>query len=39
MDKINVIVVDDEAPARNKLKRYMLDDDRVNLIAEAADGT
>ncbi|HYI00367.1 LytTR family DNA-binding domain-containing protein [Hyalangium sp.] len=36
--RYSVLVVDDEAPARAKLKRLLADDDRFTLVGEAADG-
>jgi two-component system LytT family response regulator len=36
--RYSVLVVDDEAPARAKLKRLLADDARFTLLGEAADG-
>ena len=35
---MNVLLVDDEAPARAKLRRFLADDADVRVVAEAADG-
>jgi two-component system LytT family response regulator len=35
---MNVLLVDDEAPALAKLRRFLADDVRVRVVAEAADG-
>lgn len=34
-----VVIVDDEAPARRKLARFLADDERFAVAGEAADGT
>ena len=39
MKRFSVLVVDDEAPARAKVKRLLADDARFVLAGEAADGT
>lgn len=39
MKRFGVLVVDDEAPARAKVKRLLADDARFVLAGEAADGT
>lgn len=39
MKRFSVLVVDDEAPARAKVKRLLADDARFLLAGEAADGT
>ncbi|MCP3140737.1 LytR/AlgR family response regulator transcription factor [Pyxidicoccus xibeiensis] len=39
MTPFNVLVVDDEAPARTKVKRLLADDSRFVLAGEAVDGT
>ncbi len=35
---MNVLLVDDEAPALAKLRRFLADDDRVHVVAEAGNG-
>ncbi len=35
---MNVLLVDDEAPARAKLRRFLADEAGVHVVAEAADG-
>lgn len=37
-EPLRVLVVDDEAPARSKVKRMLAGDPRVSLVGEAADG-
>ncbi|QSQ24553.1 response regulator transcription factor [Pyxidicoccus parkwayensis] len=39
MKRFSVLVVDDEAPARAKVKRLLADDSRFQLAGEAVDGT
>jgi two-component system LytT family response regulator len=36
---LRLVLVDDEAPARAKLRRFLADCDAVEVVAEAADGT
>jgi DNA-binding LytR/AlgR family response regulator len=36
--KLRTLIVDDEAPARERLKRYLADMEDVEVIGEAADG-
>jgi two-component system LytT family response regulator len=38
MDKIRIIIIDDEAPARELIKHYLKEVDSVEVIAECADG-
>lgn len=38
MEKIRIIIIDDEAPAREIIKHYLLEVDSVEVIAECADG-
>jgi two-component system LytT family response regulator len=38
MDKIKIIIIDDEAPARELIKHYLKEVDSVEVIAECADG-
>ena len=38
VEKITVMIVDDEAPAREKLRRYVGLNPRFNVIAEAVNG-
>jgi len=38
MSRLRVLVVDDEAPARAKLRRYLQDDPRTDLVGESANG-
>lgn len=35
---MRVIIVDDETPARDKLRRWLLDQTDIEIVAEAADG-
>ena len=35
---MNLLLVDDEAPALAKLRRFLADDAEVQVVAEAADG-
>lgn len=37
-DALRVVLVDDEAPARRKLRTYLVDHERVEIVGEAADG-
>jgi len=37
--KIKALIVDDEPPARSKLRRLLKQDDRVEIVGEARDGT
>lgn len=39
MTAFRVLIVDDEAPARAKLERFLQDDPRFELVGEARDGT
>lgn len=38
MTRLRVLIVDDEAPARTKLLRYLEADDRTEVVGEAANG-
>ena len=38
MNPLGVLVVDDEGPARAKLRRYLRDDPRYEVVGEAANG-
>jgi two-component system, LytTR family, response regulator len=38
MEKIRIIIIDDEAPAREIIKHYLNEVDSVEVIAECADG-
>jgi two-component system, LytTR family, response regulator len=38
MDKIRIIIIDDEAPARELIKYYLKEVDSIEVIAECADG-
>jgi two-component system LytT family response regulator len=38
MDKIRIIIIDDEAPARELIKHYLKEVDSIEVIAECADG-
>ncbi|HOU00983.1 MAG TPA: LytTR family transcriptional regulator DNA-binding domain-containing protein [Bacteroidales bacterium] len=38
MDKIRTIIIDDEAPAREIIKKYLEDFDYIDVAAESADG-
>ena len=38
MDKIKIIIIDDEAPARELIKHYLKEVDSIEVIAECADG-
>lgn len=38
MEKIKIIIIDDEAPARELIKHYLKEVDSVEVIAECADG-
>jgi two-component system LytT family response regulator len=38
MEKIRIVIIDDEAPARELIKHYLMEVDSVELIAECADG-
>jgi len=38
MSRLRVLIVDDEAPARAKLRRYLEADDRAEVVGEAANG-
>lgn len=35
---LRVLIVDDETPARDKVRRYLTDDSRFQIVGEAADG-
>ena len=37
--KVRALIVDDEPPARSKLRRLLKQDDRVEIVGEARDGT
>jgi len=37
-DKIKILIVDDEAPARNKLQSYLENDERFLVVAQAKNG-
>lgn len=37
-EPFRVLIVDDEAPARSKVERFLAEDDRFSLAGEAADG-
>jgi two-component system LytT family response regulator len=39
MDRIRVLIVDDEAPARAKLRRFLAADPEVEVVGEAGSGT
>ena len=38
MEKIRIVIIDDEAPAREIIKHYLQEVDSVEVIAECADG-
>jgi two-component system LytT family response regulator len=38
MEKIKIVIIDDEAPARDIIKHYLTEVDGVEVIAECADG-
>src|SRR5674476_602881 len=38
MDKIRIVIIDDEAPAREIIKHYLKEVDGVEIIEECADG-
>jgi two-component system LytT family response regulator len=38
MEKIRILIIDDEAPARDIIKHYLKEVDSVEVIAECADG-
>jgi two-component system LytT family response regulator len=38
MEKIRIVIIDDEAPAREIIKHYLMEVDSVEVIAECADG-
>jgi two-component system, LytTR family, response regulator len=38
MEKIKVVIIEDETPARELIKNYLLDLDSVEVIAECSDG-
>jgi two-component system LytT family response regulator len=38
MDKIRILIIDDEAPAREIIKYYLKEVDSIEVIAECADG-
>lgn len=38
MDKIKIVIIDDETPAREIIKHYLKEVDSVDVIAECADG-
>ncbi len=38
MDKIRIVIIDDEAPAREIIKHYLKEVDSIEVIAECADG-
>lgn len=38
MDRIGVVLVDDEPPARDKLRTFLAEDPRVDVLGEAGDG-
>jgi two-component system LytT family response regulator len=38
MEKIKIIIIDDETPARDLIRHYLSDLDSVEIIAECADG-
>ena len=38
MEKIRIVIIDDEAPAREIIKHYLKEVDSVEIIAECADG-
>lgn len=38
MTTLRVLIVDDESPARAKLRRYLKDDERVKVVGESANG-
>ena len=38
MDKISIVIIDDEAPAREIIKHYLKEVDSIEVIAECADG-
>jgi two-component system, LytTR family, response regulator len=38
MEKISIVIIDDEAPARDIIKHYLKEVDSVDVIAECADG-
>lgn len=38
MEKIRIVIIDDEAPAREIIKHYLKEVDSIDVIAECADG-
>jgi two-component system LytT family response regulator len=38
MEKIRIVIIDDEAPARDLIKYYLKEVDSLEVIAECADG-
>jgi two-component system, LytTR family, response regulator len=38
MEKIRIVIIDDEAPARDIIKHYLKEVDSIEVIAECADG-
>jgi len=38
MEKIRIIIIDDEAPAREIIKHYLKEVDSIEVIAECSDG-
>ena len=38
MDNIRIVIIDDEAPAREIIKHYLKEVDSIEVIAECADG-
>jgi len=38
MEKIKIVIIDDEAPARDIIKHYLKEVDSIEVIAECADG-
>ena len=38
MEKIRIAIIDDETPARELIKHYLLEVDSIEVIAECADG-
>ena len=39
MNKISVVIVDDEQLARTRIRRLLQDDDEIEIVAECSDGT